>query len=127
MVQLPLGINASANLNIYDGANRTITINGPSGVFNGVGQSTLNFGTLTFQPTGTTRLQPTKLLDVSVSKVLAFRGGRNRLTLTFDAFNIFNINTVLNYSSNNLDSSQFNSPSSIVPPRVFRVGAKIAF
>src|SRR5262249_30210814 len=90
MVQLPMGINASANLNINDGPNRTLTINGPGAVFNGLNQSTLNVTSLEFQPRGTTRLAPTKLLDVEISKVIAFRGGRNRVTLTLDAFNIFN-------------------------------------
>jgi len=127
MVQLPYGLNASANLNINDGATRTLTINGPGSIFNGVGQSTLNVTTLTFQPSNTTRFQPAKLLDVELSKVLSFRGGRNRVTLTLDAFNIFNVNTIQGYSSNNMDSTQFNSPNAIVPPRVLRVGAKIAF
>ena len=45
----------------------------------------------------------------------------------FDAFNVFNINTILGYSSSNLSSSNFYAPSSIVPPRVFRVGAQVVF
>ena len=50
--------------------------------------------TLTFQPTGTTRFGATKLLDLGAQKVFTFRGGKNRLKLMFDAFNIFNINTI---------------------------------
>ena len=56
-----------------------------------------------------------------------FRGGKNRVKLMFDAFNVFNTNTILSYSSNNRSSSSFSSPSSIVPPRVFRIGASISF
>ena len=42
-------------------------------------------------------------------------------------FNVFNTNTILGYSSNNRSTSSFTSPSSIVPPRVFRIGAQINF
>jgi hypothetical protein len=56
-----------------------------------------------------------------------FRGGRNRLKLTLDGFNLFNDNTVLGYGSNNQSATGFTQPSSIVPPRVFRVGTAITF
>ena len=45
----------------------------------------------------------------------------------FDAFNVFNINTITGYSSNNISSANFIAPTAIVPPRVFRFGAQIAF
>jgi hypothetical protein len=129
---LAYGITASGNLTVNDGANRTLSVNGPGGVYGGLtttgaAAANITYNTLNFQPTGTTRFGATKLLDLGAQKVFTFRGGKNRLKVMFDAFNVFNTNTILNYSSSNLSSSQFNSPSSIVPPRVFRVGAQIVF
>ena len=130
---LPWGINASGNLNIVDGNARTLTVNGPGRTVYGGVTSTgaaapkLSYSTLEFQPRASTRLSPTKLLDLSVQKSFTFRGGKNRLKLMLDCFNVFNINTILGYSSQTLGRSTFNSPSSIVPPRVFRVGAQIVF
>ncbi|HKW00250.1 MAG TPA: carboxypeptidase regulatory-like domain-containing protein [Vicinamibacterales bacterium] len=129
---LAYGITASGNLTVNDGANRTLSVNGPGDVYGGLTPSgaaagAVTYNTLTFQPAGTTRFSPTKLLDLGAQKVFTFRGGKNRLKLMFDAFNVFNINTIQSYSSNNLSSSNFNAPTSIVPPRVFRVGAQIVF
>jgi hypothetical protein len=126
------GINVSANLNVNDGSTRTISVNGPGNVYGGVSSTgaatTIGpYNTLTFQPAGSTRLQPTKLLDLGAQKVFTFRGGKNRVKLMFDAFNIFNINTVITYSSNSLSSTNFSNPTVIVAPRVFRVGAQVVF
>jgi hypothetical protein len=63
---------------------------------------------------------------VNVSRSLNLSGGR-RLTLTLDCFNVFNVNTIVSYGSDNLDSASYTAVSQIVPPRVFRVGARIAF
>ena len=121
----------AGNLNINDGATRTLTINGPGSVYGGVtatgAASTISYGTLTFEDAGSTRLKATKLLDLSAQKVINFRGGKNRVKLMLDCFNVFNSNTILGYSSNNRSSSLFSSPSSLVPPRVFRVGASVSF
>ena len=134
MYSLNWGINVSGNLNIIDGNGRTLVVTGPGSVpgsggltSSGAAGSNLTYNTLEFQDRGATRLQTTKLLDLSAQKVFTFRGGKNRLKVMFDAFNLFNVNTVLSYSSQNLSSSTFNNPSSIVPPRVFRVGAQIVF
>ena len=132
---LAWGITASGNLNVVDGANRTLTINGVATAYGGVSattgaNTTISYGnnpTLTFQPTGTTRLAATKLIDVGAQKVFTFRGGKNRLKLMFDAFNVFNVNTITSYSSNSLSSANFNAPTGIIPPRVFRVGAQVVF
>ena len=128
---LPYGINFSGNLNVIDGANRTVTVNGPATAYGGVNTAgaatSIQVGSLTFQPAGSTRLQPTKLLDLGAQKVFTFRGGKNRVKVMFDAFNIFNINTVTSYSSNSLSSANFNAPTAIVPPRVFRIGAQLVF
>jgi hypothetical protein len=62
-----------------------------------------------------------------VQKIVKFRGGRERLKLTLDGFNMFNVNEIQSYVSNNQSSSGFTQPASIVPPRVFRFGASIQF
>ena len=126
------GITASGNLTVNDGANRTVSVNGPGGVYGGVTSSgaqasNITYDTLTFQPTGSTRLAATKLLDLGAQKVFTFRGGKNRLKVMFDMFNVFNVNIITGYTSNTLSSSNFNAPNAIIPPRVFRVGAQIVF
>jgi hypothetical protein len=124
---LPWEITASANLNVYDGNTRTETINGPGNIFGGVGSGNLTLNNLEFQPRNAVRLGNQKLLDVGVQKAFSFNGGKDRLKLMLDAFNIFNINTITGFSSNNLGDSNFASPSGIVPPRVYRLGLSIAF
>src|SRR5262249_13831127 len=107
---LAWGITASGNLNVIDGANRALTVSGPATAYGGVSpttgaNTTISFGNnpqLAFQPTGTTRLESTKLLDLGAQKVFVFRGGKNRLKVMFDAFNVFNVNTITSYSSNSL-------------------------
>jgi len=129
--QLPWNIMTSANLNINDGAVRTLTINGPGDVPFGVTSAgaarVITYSTLNFEPAGTTRYKPTSLLDLGAQKVLSFKGGKYRLKLMLDAFNVFNINTITNYSSSNRSSANFTAPSGLVPPRVFRVGGSINF
>ena len=59
---------------------------------------------------------------------LMFGGSeRFRLKLMFDMFNILNTNTILDYSSDNINRTSFTAPEDIVPPRVFRVGATFHF
>jgi hypothetical protein len=45
----------------------------------------------------------------------------------WDAFNIFNSNTIQTYATNNMSLSTNTSPASLIAPRVFPIGAKIAF
>jgi outer membrane receptor protein involved in Fe transport len=73
------------------------------------------------------RFDPTNLLDIGLQKSFRFRGGKNRVKLMLDGFNIFNMNTIQGYASNNLSATNVTAPSSIIPPRVFRVGASINF
>jgi len=134
----PWDISGSANFNWQDGPVRITTINGPGqvygGIVNGVA-STISYSTLTLEPQGATRLKPTKLLDLSAQKSFRFRGGRDRIKLILDAFNVLNANTPENqgntginaYASNNRSSLGYTQPTSIIPPRVFRVGTQIAF
>jgi hypothetical protein len=60
--------------------------------------------------------------------MFSFRGGRNRVKVMADIFNVFNIATIRGYESDNLsEADDFLAPDSIVPPRVFRIGAQIYF
>jgi hypothetical protein len=83
--------------------------------------------TLNFQPLGTTRYPTTRLLDVSASKIVKVPGGKQRVTLTLDCFNVMNANTVRSYSSSNMNSASFNAVTQIIAPRVFRAGVKVTF
>jgi hypothetical protein len=130
--QLPWGIQVAGNLTVSEGNVRPVTINGPGtvplGAVNSAGTpQNINYGTLSFQNLGETRFQPIKLLDMGVSKTFALRGGKNRLKVMLDGFNMFNINTITNWSSGNLSTAAFNQPSGIVPPRVVRFGAQFGF
>jgi len=44
-----------------------------------------------------------------------------------DLFNVFNINTITGFNSNNRSLAGFTQPSGLVPPRVFRIGGSINF
>jgi carboxypeptidase family protein len=129
--QFPWEITLAGNLNITDGALRNRTINGPGSVYGGVtatgAATTISYTTLSFEPVGTARFEPIKLLDMGLQKSFGFRGGANRLKLMLDGFNLFNINTVTAFSSNNMSIAGYTQPSTIVPPRVFRVGMGITF
>ncbi len=127
----PWDITAAANLNVNQGTNRTLVINGPGAVAGGPtatnASSTISYNTLEFQPRGSSRLSPTKILDLSAQKTFTFQGGRRRLKLMFDAFNVYNVNTVTAWVSNNRSNANFTAPNTIVPPRVFRFGAQVGF
>ncbi|HEX6323544.1 MAG TPA: hypothetical protein VFZ36_07455, partial [Vicinamibacterales bacterium] len=128
---LPWGITAAGNFIMNQGNVRIMTINGPQGVFGGLNSAgnptTINYGTLEFQPRDTERFDPVALLDLSLQKSFNIGQERYRLKLMFDAFNVLNSNVVLNYSSNNRSLVTSDRVSSIVPPRVFRVGATFNF
>ncbi|HYN10217.1 MAG TPA: carboxypeptidase regulatory-like domain-containing protein [Vicinamibacterales bacterium] len=134
----PWGINVAANWNVNDGATRTRTLNGPGSVYGGVNASgaatTLSgnqqpYNTLRIEAADATRLDLINLLDLGVHKVIALRGGKNRVKVMADLFNVFNIATIRGYSTdaNNLSHASYNAPNSIVPPRVFRIGAQLSF
>src|SRR5262249_16583166 len=104
------GLLASMNLNVNDGAVRTLSINGPGQISNcpaGTAAAsctgTVTYNTLTFQNAGTTRLPATKIADLSVAK--NFDIGRQKLTLTLNCFNCANTSTILGYSSNNTSNN----------------------
>jgi hypothetical protein len=123
---MPWNINVSANFNWNQGGTRTLSINGPGRIPGGTtGSITRN--TLTQAPINTFRYEDARLLDIGIQKVFPFRGGRNRLKLMLDGFNMFNSNEILSYVSSNQSVAGFTQPASIVPPRVFRFGASLAF
>jgi len=128
---LPWGVTASMNLNVNDGAVRTMIMNGPGNVYGGVNtagaNTTISRATIQFQPANTTRFERTDLLDLSLQKQFSFRGGQNRIKVMLDGFNILNTAAVQGYSSNNVSLTTATRVSSIIPPRVFRVGAQINF
>ena len=131
------GINIAGNLNFNDGATRDRRINGPVTANGGLtasgtpatALSGATYDTIRFEAANAERLDATPLLDLGVHKVFSFRGGRNRVKVMADVFNVFNINTITNYTTNgeNLSSTSYNAVSSIVPPRVFRIGAQLTF
>ncbi len=127
---LPGDIFASANFNAIEGASRTTTINGPGAVYGGVNSSgaatTINKTTLEYQDRGSTHFDPVQLLDLGVAKNFRFGGSRS-VRVMLDAFNIFNTNTTTAYSSGNQSLAGFTQPTTIVAPRVFRIGARLAF
>ena len=87
------------------------------------------YDSLRFEPADAQRLDPATLLDLGVHKVISFRGGRNRVKIMGDVFNVFNISTITGFTTNgnNLSSASYGAVSSIVPPRVFRIGAQLTF
>jgi hypothetical protein len=128
---LPWGILASANLNVNQGGTRTLTINGPGAVYGGVNangaNTSITYNTLRFQDDDGERFGATSLLDAGVHKTFSFSGGKYRVKVMGDAFNITNSAKVTAYSSGNLSSAASTRVSNIVPPRVFRLGAQVFF
>jgi hypothetical protein len=129
---LPWGILAAGNFNMFQGASRTQIINGPGNVYGGVNaagaDTTISYTTLEFQRRGSFRFADTKMLDLGLQKSVPLsRNGRAKISVLVDLFNVFNINTVLGYSSNNLSLPSSTAPSSIVPPRALRLGVRAVF
>jgi hypothetical protein len=129
---LPWGFQAAGNFNMFQGATRTLTINGPGNVYGGVNaagaDTTISYSTLEFQPRNGFRFGATKMLDLGLQKKVALGpGDRLRLQLMLDLFNVFNVNEVLTYSSNNVSLPASTAPASIIPPRVLRIGARVKF
>jgi hypothetical protein len=127
------GVMVSGNFNMNQGANRGLSIDGPGDDFDtgartpGGNVIEADYSELDYQPNGTTRNKAVKLLDLGVSKTFALRGGKNRLKVMVDGFNILNVNTITGWASNNRSETDFNAPDSIVPPRVIRFGAQFGF
>jgi hypothetical protein len=120
------GIQLAANMQVQENGQRTRSINGPGQVYGGT-SGTVSKATLSFEPRGSVWLDPIKLLDLSVSKSLKISGS-TRLMLTLDCFNALNVAAIRGYVSSNLSTpTTYAQVSSIVPPRVFRIGGRISF
>ena len=109
-------VNVSANFNWNQGATRTLSINRPGAVPRGT-TGNLTYNTLTQATVDSFQFDPAKLLDISAQKIVKFRGGKERLKLSVDAFNVFNANQIQTYVSGNQSTAGFTQPASIVPPR----------
>ena len=88
--------------------------------------TTINTNTLELEPRGSTRFKPVNLLDLGLQKAFKF-GSKYQIKLMLDAFNILNINTITAYSSGNKSLAGYTQPTTIIAPRVFRIGTRIAF
>jgi hypothetical protein len=122
----PWDINISANFNMNQGGTRTLSIAGPGAVYGGT-TGTITYDTRELVPRNDVRFEAVRLLDIGVQKIIKFRGGKNRVKLMLDGFNMFNESTVLGYVSGNQSNVGFTQPNSIVAPRVFRFGASLNF
>jgi hypothetical protein len=130
--ELPWGIQAAGNFNMFQGGTRTLTINGPGNVYGGVnasgGDTTISYSTLEFQPRNRFRFGDTKMLDLGVQKQFSLGPAeRYRVQFMLDLFNVFNVSEVLSYSSNNVSLAAATAPASIIPPRVLRIGVRAKF
>jgi hypothetical protein len=132
----PWGIRISPVLRMQEGSPLTQTYN----------VTGLNVGTFTLitSPTGAYRNPDLYLFDTRLQKDFKIRE-RYRVSFLFDAFNIFNSNAanaesaaiaqksaVINIAGNPLNGQTvkyegFGSPTTILPPRVFRIGARFSF
>ena len=129
---LPWGLQASGNFNMFQGGTRTLTMNGPGNVYGGINaagaDTTISYSTLEFQDRNGFRFGDTKMLDLGLQKRFSVGPAeRYKLQLMLDLFNVFNVNEVLSYSSNNISLPASTAPSSIIPPRVLRLGVRAKF
>jgi hypothetical protein len=85
----------------------------------------LSYGSVRFiaEPLGSRRQDTIFITDLRVEKSHSF-GSRN-ISVFFDLYNMFNQNPEQNIASTS--GTSFLRPLSIVPPRLFRIGAKLNF
>lgn len=117
---------------MFQGGARTLTMNGPGNVYGGVnaagGDTTISYATLEFQDRDGFRFGDTKMLDLGLQKSVSLgQGERFRIKLLVDLFNVFNESVILSYSSGNVSLPASTAPSSIIPPRVLRLGLRATF
>ncbi|HJU41448.1 MAG TPA: carboxypeptidase regulatory-like domain-containing protein [Vicinamibacterales bacterium] len=87
--------------------------------------STLSYGNVRFiaEPLGSRRQDAIIITDLRVEKTHRFSG--RDISVFFDIYNMFNDNPEQNINSTS--GTSFLRPLSIVPPRLFRIGAKLNF
>jgi hypothetical protein len=118
MYALPWSMSISAFYNMREGLQFNRTIQSPNRTGGGGTANVL------IEPQGTTHYPVHKQLDVNVDKTMAF--GKRRVTLSATGFNLLNASTGLGRETRQ-DFARANYVTSILAPRVFRVGAKVAF
>lgn len=84
----------------------------------------LNYGSqrVLAEPIGTQQQDHVTIFDARVERLFSLPGRSNRLAVQLDFYNLFNANPVdfLTWSS----GSSYLRPTSVVPPRIVRIGAK---
>lgn len=65
-------------------------------------------------------------LDLRLEKAFVI-ADRYRVGVLFDIFNVFNDDAVTAFFSRNIESSNFQVPSTVVAPRIYQIGARIIF
>jgi hypothetical protein len=118
MVQLPLGINASAFYNARQGYPFEQTVTSPTRA-NGAGTASLLIANI-----GDVRLPNYQNLDFHLDRSVKL--GTVRLVPSFDIFNIFNTGTVQAIRGTE-NSSNANFIQALVAPRVARFGVKVSW
>jgi hypothetical protein len=80
--------------------------------------------TLPLEPLGAQRDPAQHVVNFRAMKPIQM-GGSKKLALSFEIFNMFNVNTAttIRYVS----SSTYGAVSAILPPRVARIGAEFTF
>lgn len=118
---LPRNITVSGNYAYTSGDRYTRTVNSAS---TGVGGLTQGNITVLATPRGEHHYDALHLLDARLAYDVRFRGVRS-VQFAFDMFNLLNVNTVT--SQSNQSGASFGRVLDFVPPRVFRVGARVTF
>jgi hypothetical protein len=80
------------------------------------------YDALAFEDADTVRLVHTRLLDAGMHKTFSFSGGKYRVTIMGDGFNVANSAKITAYTSGNLSRATTPQVGNILPPRVFRLG-----
>ena len=118
MYALPWSMSVSAFYNMREGLQFNRTIQSPNRTGGG---GTVN---VLVEPQGTTHYPVHKQLDINLDKTVPF--GRRRVTFSVTGFNLLNASTVLGRETRQ-DFARANYVTSILAPRIFRVGAKVNF
>ncbi len=121
LVKGPLGINLSGYFSVMSGRRYTRRVSSA-----GLGLN-LYTDVVTFaEPLGGQGYPTLTNLDLRLEKEFRIKGVR--LSVFGDAFNVFNDNAVTVVRTiSNRTSYEFKEPRTIVPPRIFQLGAKIEF
>jgi hypothetical protein len=80
--------------------------------------------TLPLEPIGASRDPNQHVVNLKASRPIQL-GGQRRLSLSFDVFNLFNVNTAT--TTRYVSSTTYGAISAILPPRIARVGLEFAF